>query len=144
MPIEPFSIDIHDDVLSDLRARIRGTRWPDQVSGLSWEQGTELGYLRETLAYWADGFDWPAAQRELNSFEHVRVDLGDATVHCVHTRAKGGGGIPPSSGRVHVVRQNETLFRIALQYGTTVAQLAAINGIANPNLIYIDQRIALP
>jgi pimeloyl-ACP methyl ester carboxylesterase len=94
MPIEPFSIDIHDDVLSDLRARIRGTRWPDQVSGLSWEQGTELGYLRETLAYWADGFDWPAAQRELNSFEHVRVDLGDATVHCVHARAKGGGGIP--------------------------------------------------
>lgn len=57
---------------------------------------------------------------------------------------QGGGGIPPSSGRVHVVRQNETLFRIALQYGTTVAQLAAINGIANPNLIYIDQRIALP
>ena len=94
MPIEPFAIDIHDDVLSDLRARIRATRWPDQVSGLSWEQGTELGYLRDMLSYWADGFDWAAAQRRLNAFEHVRVDLGDATVHCVRARAASGDGVP--------------------------------------------------
>ena len=89
-----FSIDIHDDVLSDLRARIRGTRWPDQVSGLTWEQGTELGYLQDMLTYWADGFDWPAAQRGLNAFDHFRMNLGDATVHYVHARAASGGGVP--------------------------------------------------
>ena len=60
------------------------------------------------------------------------------------TGDQGGGGIPPASGRVHVVRQRETLFSIALQYGTTVSQLAALNGISNINLIYIDQNIALP
>ena len=58
---------------------------------------------------------------------------------------QGGGSVPPGgSGQVHVVRQNETLFRIALQYGVSLSQLAAINGIANPNLIYIDQRLVIP
>jgi hypothetical protein len=44
-------------VLSDLRERIRATRWPPPSPFPGWEQGTELGYLRELLADWAD-FDW--------------------------------------------------------------------------------------
>jgi pimeloyl-ACP methyl ester carboxylesterase len=90
----PFTVHVADDVLADLAARIRNTRWPDQVPDIGWEQGTELGYLRETLAYWADGFDWRAQERELNAFSHYLVPLGDATVHCVHARAAGGDGIP--------------------------------------------------
>ena len=31
--VEPFTVHIGDDVLADLRARIRNTRWPDQVPG---------------------------------------------------------------------------------------------------------------
>ena len=94
MPTEPFSIDIGDDVLSDLRARIRGTRWPDQVTGLTWEQGTDLRYLMDVLTYWADRFDWRAAEGDLNAFDHFRADLDGATVHYVHARAASGDGVP--------------------------------------------------
>jgi Epoxide hydrolase N terminus len=48
--VEPFSIHVDEDVLLDLRARIRRTRWPDQITEVGWEQGTELGYLRDLLA----------------------------------------------------------------------------------------------
>jgi LysM repeat protein len=44
----------------------------------------------------------------------------------------------------HIVRQGETLFRIALQNGTTVHVLTTINHLHNPNLIYVGQRICLP
>ena len=55
----PFSIHVDESVLADLRDRIGKTRWPDQIPGIGWRQGTDLNYLKQLLAYWADGFDWP-------------------------------------------------------------------------------------
>jgi hypothetical protein len=67
LPVEPFSVSISEQVLADLQARIRRTRWPDPAPGAGWEQGTDRGYLRELLGYWAEQFDWRAAERELNA-----------------------------------------------------------------------------
>ncbi len=50
---------------------------------------------------------------------------------------------PPSSG-VHIVQRGENLFRIALRYGLTTQALAAANGIANPNRVYVGQRLTIP
>ncbi len=92
--VEPFTIWVDDAVLDDLRARIRATRWPSPAPGASWSQGTDLAYLRRTLAYWADAFDWRAQERELNRFEHFRVDIDGAWTHFVHARADNGSAIP--------------------------------------------------
>jgi pimeloyl-ACP methyl ester carboxylesterase len=92
--IEPFSIQIEEEVLSDLRARIRNTRWPDQVPSIGWEQGTDLEYLRGIVAYWAEGFDWRAQERRLNAFAQFRTELDGARIHFVHERARRGHGIP--------------------------------------------------
>jgi len=43
-------IRIEEEVLSDLRARIRNTRWPHPAPGIPWEQGTDLDYLRQVRA----------------------------------------------------------------------------------------------
>ena len=94
LPVEPFSIHVDDQVLSDLRARIRNTRWPDLAPGATWEQGTDLGYLRQVLAYWADEFDWRAQERKLNELEHFRVELDGVRIHFVHQRARRGRGVP--------------------------------------------------
>jgi pimeloyl-ACP methyl ester carboxylesterase len=92
--VEPFRIHVDDAVLADLRARIRATRWPDEVPGIGWAQGTDLGYLRGLLGYWADGFDWPAREAELNRYRHVRVTLDGVRIHAVHAQAPGGDGVP--------------------------------------------------
>jgi rare lipoprotein A len=46
-----------------------------------------------------------------------------------------------SSGGAYVVQSEDTLSGIALQLGTTVEDLAAANGIANPDLIYAGQTL---
>jgi pimeloyl-ACP methyl ester carboxylesterase len=92
--VEPFSIAIDDEVLEDLRARIRATRWPEPAPGEPWGQGTDLEYLQEVLEYWADGFDWRARERELNELSHFRAEVDGVRVHFVHERARGGDGIP--------------------------------------------------
>jgi len=94
LPVEQFSVSISEQVLADLRDRIRRTRWPDPAPGAAWEQGTDRGYLRELLGYWAEQFDWRAAERELNGFRHFRAEVDGAAIHFVHQQARGGQGIP--------------------------------------------------
>lgn len=56
-----------------------------------------------------------------------------------------GSAPPPAAGeQTHVVQPGENLFRIALRYGLTVAELAQYNGIANPNQIEVGQVIRIP
>jgi LysM repeat protein len=54
-----------------------------------------------------------------------------------------GGGSASSTGLVHVVQRGETLSSIARRYGTTAAALASANGLRNPNLIYVGQRLRI-
>jgi LysM repeat protein len=50
----------------------------------------------------------------------------------------------PGAPIVHVVQRGENLFRIALRYNTTVDAIAAANGIRNPQLIYVGQKLTIP
>ena len=43
-------VDVPDDVLDDLRDRLRRTRYPNALDGDGWGSGTDLGYLRELVA----------------------------------------------------------------------------------------------
>jgi pimeloyl-ACP methyl ester carboxylesterase len=91
---EPFAVAVDEEVLLDLRARIRRTRWPEAAPGAPWEQGTDLDYLREVLSYWADGFDWRAQERELNAWQHFTTEVDGVRIHYVHERARSGDGVP--------------------------------------------------
>src|SRR6266403_1032956 len=92
--ITPFSIHIEAEILSDLRERIRKTRWPDQAPSAAWEQGTDLEYLRQLLEYWAGEFDWQTQERELNAAAQFRAELDGVHIHFVHERARHGHGVP--------------------------------------------------
>ena len=83
---EQFEVRVGDEVLADLRARIRNTRWPGAAPGAPWEQGTDLDYLRDLLGYWADGFDWRRQERWLNGFRHFRAGIAAAV--------RGRAGLP--------------------------------------------------
>ena len=94
MDAEPFAIAVPDAVLADLRERILRTRWPGPSPAAPWEQGTDLAWLQALAAYWADGFDWRAVERDLNAFPQFRAAVDDVDVHFVWQRAPSGDGIP--------------------------------------------------
>lgn len=54
------------------------------------------------------------------------------------------GGGSTSNTFSYTIVYGDTLSEIALRYGTTVAELANINGIANPNLIYAGETLQIP
>jgi N-acetylmuramoyl-L-alanine amidase len=58
--------------------------------------------------------------------------------------ACGAVAVPAAaSDPVVVVQPGDTLSEIAVKYGVTIAQLRALNGIADPNRIYAGQRLQL-
>jgi LysM repeat protein len=56
----------------------------------------------------------------------------------------GGSGASAPAPTVHTVAAGESLGEIAGRYGTTTRALAEANGISNPNLVRIGQRLTVP
>ncbi|SDS96497.1 epoxide hydrolase family protein [Jiangella sp. DSM 45060] len=89
---QPFAPRATAAELDDLRARLRATRWPDAPEDAGWSLGTDVGYLRELVAYWADEFDWPAQEAALAELPRFRVSVGGLGIHYVHARAVAPSG----------------------------------------------------
>ncbi|MFJ4836016.1 epoxide hydrolase family protein [Streptomyces sp. NPDC088747] len=85
--LEPFIPQTEPAALEDLRARLRATRWPDAPEDAGWSLGTDITYLRELVAYWADGFDWMAQEKALARLPRFRTRLGGLGIHFVHAPA---------------------------------------------------------
>jgi LysM repeat protein len=51
---------------------------------------------------------------------------------------------PAAAPQVHVVASGETLTGIARRYGSTIAAIAAANGIANPSYVRAGQKLSIP
>jgi len=94
MQTQPFSIQIPQATLDDLRDRLRRTRWPDEPTDVTWEYGTNLAYLRELITYWAEQFDWQAQEQKLNQFRHYRAEVNSLKLHFIHERGQGPSPFP--------------------------------------------------
>ena len=90
----PFKITIPDEAIDDLNRRLSSTRLPNQLEGVSWEYGTELGALSDLTAYWREGFDWRAQEAKLNSFDQFMVTVEGANIHTIHQRSANLDAIP--------------------------------------------------
>jgi pimeloyl-ACP methyl ester carboxylesterase len=85
--IEPFRVEVDDAVLVDLRARLADTRFPDPIPGTGWEYGTPIQEVRDLVGYWRDGYDWRAAEAQVNAFDHFLTRIDGQRIHFVHARS---------------------------------------------------------
>ena len=94
MAVTPFSIDVPDSVLDDLKARLERTRWPDELPGTNWDYGSNLDYVKELVEYWRTKFDWRAQEKLINSFAHFKTDVDGLGIHFIHEKGKGPNPMP--------------------------------------------------
>ncbi|WP_406047660.1 epoxide hydrolase family protein [Kribbella sp. NBC_00889] len=93
-PLEPTPIHVPDDVLDDLRRRLTATKWPLDAGNDDGFYGVRRTQLQALVEYWADGFDWRAAERAINAFEHYRVDVNGVPVHFLRKPGVGPNPVP--------------------------------------------------
>ncbi|ERF81911.1 epoxide hydrolase [Bradyrhizobium viridifuturi] len=86
--ISPFRIAVSDDVLEDLRTRLRRTRWPEAELVDDWSQGAPLQWIKDVCQYWAETYDWRQREARLNRFSQFTTEIDGLDIHFIHVRSK--------------------------------------------------------
>ncbi|MCA2221600.1 epoxide hydrolase family protein [Nonomuraea aurantiaca] len=100
MSWSPFRIEVPDEVLDDLRSRLRNTRFGapprlgDQGGERAWQGGADPGYLRDLVGYWAEEFDFRAREAELNALPHGMAHIDGARTHFLKIPGNGPAPMP--------------------------------------------------
>lgn len=89
MSIQPFTIDIPDVVVDDLRGRLARTRFLDD-SPRRMHSGMTADYLRTLVDSW-QALDWRAREAWLNRHPQFLADVDGATLHFAHLRSERTG-----------------------------------------------------
>jgi epoxide hydrolase len=91
---EPFSIEIPQSELDDLRNRLAETRWPSELPSVGWSRGVPLAYLRELAEYWRAEYDWREHEGRLNELPQFTTTIDGANVHFLHVRSPEPEALP--------------------------------------------------
>src|SRR3954447_25292074 len=86
--IRPFTIDIPQADLEDLRARIAAPRWPSKELVADRSQGVQLATLQELTRYWTTDYDWRKCEAKLNALPQFTTEIDGVEIHFIHVRSK--------------------------------------------------------
>jgi pimeloyl-ACP methyl ester carboxylesterase len=92
--LTPFSIDVPEKVIDDLRRRLRQTRWTDETDAEPWRYGPPLAYMQRFADYWLNQYDWRQQEAALNRLQHYTTDIDGHTIHFVHQEGVGPAPMP--------------------------------------------------
>ena len=87
--VTPFTLSVPDSALSDLKQRLKNTRWPDEIPNNNWSYGTDLGYLKDLCAYWENDYDWRAHEAVINQFKQYKTKVAGIDLHFIYEEGKG-------------------------------------------------------
>jgi pimeloyl-ACP methyl ester carboxylesterase len=92
--INPFVANIPQQILDDLKLRIKDTRWPDEITDSGWSYGANLSYMKDLADYWVNTFDWRKVEKEVNAYPNFIADIDGYKIHFLHIKGKGRQSIP--------------------------------------------------
>jgi pimeloyl-ACP methyl ester carboxylesterase len=94
MSIQPFQINVPQQTLDDLHERLARTRWADEVEGVGWDYGTNVGSMKELADHWQNKYDWRKQEAALNAFAQFKAEIDGKEIHFIHERGKGPNPTP--------------------------------------------------
>jgi pimeloyl-ACP methyl ester carboxylesterase len=91
--IAPFTIDIADEQLATIAAKVAGYDWSQLPDAGGWSAGVGIADLKRLVAYWQKDFNWRNVERRLNRLPNFITDVEGERIHFLHKR--GDGSKPP-------------------------------------------------
>ena len=92
--IRPFTIDVPDEQIEDLRSRLEATRLPSKETVEDATQGVQLATTQELLRYWGGDYDMRRLEDRLNSFPQFMTEIDGLEIHFVHVKSPHENALP--------------------------------------------------
>src|SRR5881409_2928480 len=92
--IRPFQVDIQEEALTDLRARIAATRLPSKELVEDRSQGVQLATIQKLTAYWATDYDLGRVEARLNALPQFTTEIDGVDIHFIHVRSPHEDALP--------------------------------------------------
>jgi pimeloyl-ACP methyl ester carboxylesterase len=105
--IRPFTVNIPQEEVEELRRRIAATRWPERelVSDAASRrtsatlsagdtQGVQLATMQKLIQYWGTEYDWSKCEARLKAMPHFMTEIDGLDIHFIHVKSKHQGALP--------------------------------------------------
>jgi pimeloyl-ACP methyl ester carboxylesterase len=92
--IRPFHISFPDSDLTELRRRIKVTKWPDREQVPDTTQGVQLATMQQLAQYWAEQHDWRKVEARLNALPNYITEIDGLDIHFIHVKSKHENALP--------------------------------------------------
>jgi pimeloyl-ACP methyl ester carboxylesterase len=94
LAIRSFTIEIPQEQLDDLQARLARTRLPEIPAGITDDHGVPDAWVRTLIDRWQNGFDWREWEARLNAYPQFMTEIDGQPVHFLHIRSREANAIP--------------------------------------------------
>src|ERR1700730_12469362 len=92
--IRPFHVNIPEAELTELRRRIKATRWPERETVADATQGVQLATIQALAQYWETDYDWRKIEASLNALPQFLTEIDGLDIHFIHVRSKHDDALP--------------------------------------------------
>ena len=92
--IRPFSVNVPEAELTELRRRINATRWPERETVTDATQGVQLATMQALARYWETEYDWRKIEAKLNALPQFITEIDGLDIHFIHVRSKHENAMP--------------------------------------------------
>jgi pimeloyl-ACP methyl ester carboxylesterase len=92
--IRPFTIEIPQEAVDDMRRRVAATRWPEQETVDDDSQGVPLATMQGLARYWATDYDWSGCEARLNGLPNRLTEIDGLDIHFIHVRSHYEDALP--------------------------------------------------
>ncbi len=92
--VRPFSIDVPEEKLADLRRRIVATQWPEKETVSDESQGLQLATMQNLARHWATDYDWRKVEAKLKALPHFITEIDGLDIHFIHARSEHEDALP--------------------------------------------------
>ena len=90
--IRPFHVNVSEAELTELRTRIKATKWPEREPDAT--QGVQLATIQALARYWATDYDWRKVEARLNALPQFITEIDGLDIHFIHVRSKHENALP--------------------------------------------------
>jgi len=92
--IRPFHVSVPEAELTELRRRIKATKWPERETVTDQTQGVQLATTQALARYWATDYDWRKVEAKLNALPNFITEIDGLDIHFIHVRSKHENALP--------------------------------------------------